>query len=369
MRIGQALLACTAVAMLVACGVPRSPLPPSLHLPRPAQDLEASRKGDKVTLTWTVPEQSTDQELLRKHLGLTRVCRQVGGGRMAGCSQPLAQLAPNQFPPPQITPDGRKLPVRATFTETIPKELQQQSPQEVAGYAVEILNTNGRSAGLSNMVEIPLAPIPAPPSDISAQVTSDAVVVRFSIIPTDGVLRLAQGPVAGGNASNYRVYRSLKGGGNFTSLGFTQLEDGKLRFDDKSFDWESSYEYKVTPVTWNAKGIELEGEDSKPIEVFTHDIFPPATPTGLQAVSSVAGETKFIDLTWAPNTESDLAGYNLYRRTAQGAMVKINTELISTPSFRDNDVVSGASYTYAVSAVDMRRNESPLSPEASEVVP
>src|SRR5262245_47616778 len=100
MRFAQALLACTAVAMLVACGVSRSPLPPSLHLPKPPQDVEVSRKGDKVSLTWTVPQQSTDQEPLRRHIGTTRVCRAIGG-RVSNCAQPIAELAASALPAPQ----------------------------------------------------------------------------------------------------------------------------------------------------------------------------------------------------------------------------------------------------------------------------
>jgi hypothetical protein len=371
MRFAQALLACTAVAMLVACGVSRSPLPPSLHLPRPVHDLEVSRKGDKVSLTWTVPQQSTDQEPLRRHLGKSRVCRAIGA-KVTSCSQPIAELAPSDLPAAQTDQSGRKLPVKANFSETLPKELQQQNLLGVATYAVEILNTEARSAGLSNVVEIPLAPIPDPPQEFQAQIWPESVVLRFDLfaIPTQGAqIALGNGPEAGKNVSNFRVSRSVKGAKNFSVLGFTFAANRELLFEDRSFEWETSYEYKVTPVTWTPKGVELEGEDSKPLEVFTHDVFPPAVPSGLQAVSSGPVAEKFIDLTWAPNTESDLAGYNVYRRTETGSPVKINSELVTTPSFRDNNVASGGTYVYAISAVDLRRNESSPSAEASEVVP
>ena len=369
MRTAQALLACTAVVMLVACGVSRAPLPPSLHLPQPVQDLEASRKGDKVTLTWSVPQQSTDQEPLRAHLGVTRVCREIGRHRSSACTQAIAELRASDLPKAQPDRNGGKMPVPARFTETLAKELQQQNADNVATYTVEILNTNGRSAGLSNVVEIPLAPIPDPPNEISVEITGDAMVLRFSAAQTAGSPPLGQGPSATGNISNYRVYRTIKDANNFTALGLPQAENSHLRFDDRTFEWESSYLYRITPVTWTPRGVELEGEDSRPLEVFTHDAFPPAPPTGLQAVSSGTSQQKFVDLTWAPNTESDLAGYNLYRRDGDGSMVKVNEELITTPSFRDANVASGARYVYAITAVDLRRNESPLSPEAAEVVP
>jgi fibronectin type 3 domain-containing protein len=89
----------------------------------------------------------------------------------------------------------------------------------------------------------------------------------------------------------------------------------------------------------------------------------------LQAVFSGVGQQPFIDLTWAPNTDADLAGYNVYRREEGGQPVKINTELVKTPAFRDTNVQSDQTYFYSVSAVDLRGNESRRSEETSESVP
>ena len=50
-------------------------------------------------------------------------------------------------------------------------------------------------------------------------------------------------------------------------------------------------------------------------------------------------------------------------------MVKINSELVKSPSYRDTAVASGETYTYSVSAVDVRGNESHQSDPTSEPVP
>jgi hypothetical protein len=137
-------------------------------------------------------------------------------------------------------------------------------------------------------------------------------------------------------------------------------------FLDRNIDWEQHYTYRVAGITQvklaGKEPVEVEGDDSPPVEVFTHDIFPPATPTGLQAVYSGVGQKPFIDLTWAPNLESDLAGYNVYRHEAGASPVK-------TPSFRDTTVAPGHQYFYSVAAVDEHGNESGRSEEASERVP
>src|SRR5216117_3377564 len=114
---------------------------------------------------------------------------------------------------------------------------------------------------------------------------------------------------------------------------------------------------------------EVEGDDTTEVKVFAHDSFPPAVPSGLEAVASGVGQPPFVDLIWSPNTDADLAGYNIYRHEEGTAPVKINSEVVKTPTFRDTTVVGSKKYFYSVSAVDLRGNESARSEEASEAVP
>ena len=90
---------------------------------------------------------------------------------------------------------------------------------------------------------------------------------------------------------------------------------------------------------------------------------------GLQAVFSSVGQKPFVDLTWAPNSETDVAGYNVFRRTAGGEWQKLNQKPAQVPSFRDESVQPGTKYEYSVSAVDLRGNESPRSAPTTEEVP
>jgi len=86
-------------------------------------------------------------------------------------------------------------------------------------------------------------------------------------------------------------------------------------------------------------------------------------------VYSGAGQAPFVDLLWAPDTDADLAGYNVYRRQDMGPPARINPELVKTPAYRDRNVVAGKTYRYSVSAVDVRANESMRSEETSESIP
>lgn len=365
-------LACALLALCCACGVPGAPQPPSLKLPRPARDLRAERKGDKVTLTWTASRVTTDQVGI-KQLGVTRVCRSLGTEPAATCS-PVGEIPGAQAAP------GKP----ASFVDTLPAELQQQNPEGFVTYAVESENGEGRSAGLSNSVTIPAAPTLPPPDRLFPRVTAEGPVIGW-VMPLDktgSALVASEGERAREAISfRYRLYRRDKDKPNAPPVSVPaenafvvpELPQPNFNIRDSGTEWEKTYVYWATVVTTVKAGgqaAEVEGMDSPAVEVFTHDTFPPAVPAGLEAVyTPVPQQAGFIDLTWAPDTEADLAGYNVYRHEEGAAPVKISSEPVKTPAFRDRSVVTGHKYFYSVSAVDLRGNESEKSSEASEAVP
>lgn len=334
-------------------------MPPSLELPRPVNDLTAVRKGDRVLLSWSQPVSTTEHQNIRRP-GPTLVCRAVGEYPMRNCGQPVKKLSAAEL---HWTPARAGRPAQATFEDALPAAMQ--SATQFGVYAVEVLNPHGKSAGLSNQAPIPLAPALPPVKELRAGVTPDAVLLRWTAPPRPGSFA---------NMSYFfRVYRKPPEAATYTLLGEVPLNGGAESFPDRSFEWEHSYQYKVTGVNRvqlaGREPMEFESEDSPVVEVMPHDIFPPATPAGLQAVFSGTGQKPFIDLTWAPNTEPDLAGYNVFRAEPGTAPEQINKELVKAPAFRDENVVAGHSYIYSVSAVDERGNQSPHSAPATESIP
>jgi len=357
-HLGCWLCACV-VAGCTACGVPGPPKPPSLNLPQPVSDLRAVRKGDSVFLSWTIPTRATDSAAVRR-MGVTRVCRS-NGQQIMDCPSTIGEIAA-----PAATSTAQPGSPRARYTDTLPKALLSDDPSLRIWYAVSVANANGRSAGLSNIVTVPALPAPPPPTDFRVQVTADGVLLSWSgSAQSNGTTPVRH---------IYRVYRREEGKTTDTVVG--EMPFGKLRsylLLDHSFEWEKTYFYRATVVTsLHATGqreLQFESEDTAQVKVLVHDTFPPAAPSGLQAVFSGAGQQPFVDLSWAPDTDADLAGYNIYRREGDGELSKINSELVKTPAFRDSKVVSRHTYLYAVSAVDAHGNESPHSTEASEEVP
>ncbi len=272
-------------------------------------------------------------------------------------------------PPPDFVETNKSTTEKltASFVDTLGFDFEIHNSFGSATYAVEVLNRDGRGAGLSNQVHVPLAPPLPAPKDFSAQVTAQGVVLTWTGVP----LSL---PVPNPIRRSYRVYRRIEGSQQKILVGEHEAGSGSQQaVTDQSFEWEKTYYYHadtLTVITQAGKpDISIEGDDTPEVKVFAHDVFSPAVPSGLQAVFSGPGQQAFIDLIWAPVADADLDGYNVYRHEEGGAAVKVNTVPVKLPAFRDLQVISGKTYFYAVSAVDLRGNESARSEEASESVP
>jgi hypothetical protein len=357
--------------LLVSCAQMGPPLPPSLELPKPPTDLRAARKGNRVTLTWSEPSLTTDRQSVR-YIGATLICRVVET-EISACESPIARVPAPSEPQPQLVPPatGRSTHVMRrtpqTYTDTLSANAQRRDPSAEITYAIEVLNGNGRGGGVSNRVHVPASFTPPPPSDLTAQLTGDGVVLAWT---SNGELQDSTAPRI---QLRYRIYRRDKSSGKDAIAGEVPLEEkGKVNFTDSGFEWGKTYLYRITAVSIIKRAdseIQVEGDDTAPVRVIANDIFPPAVPSGLQAAFSGEGQKPFIDLIWAPVTNGDLAGYNIYRSEATASAVKLNPDLVKSPSYRDSAVASGKTYTYSVTAVDVRGNESHRSQETSEPVP
>jgi hypothetical protein len=348
--------------LLASCAQTGPPLPPSLELPKPPTDLRASRKGNHVTLSWSEPTRTTDRQSVR-YLGPTLVCRSLEP-EITTCGNFAAMLPAPSSVSAAPQKSGSPRPGPQTYTDTLPPATQQQDPSVEVTYAVEVLNRNARGAGLSNRVHVSAVATLPPPGDLAAELTGDGVVLTWT---SAGELHVP------GVQHRYRVYRRDESSGKDAIAGEVSLgESGPAHFTDSTFEWERTYLYRITAVSIVKRSdseVQVEGDDTPPVRVVAHDVFPPSVPAGLQAAYSGEGQKPFIDLIWAPVTNADLAGYNVYRSDGNGPAVKLNSELVKSPSYRDSAVASGKTYTYSVSAVDVRGNERQRSEETSESVP
>ncbi|MBN1422274.1 MAG: alkaline phosphatase [Planctomycetes bacterium] len=124
-----------------------------------------------------------------------------------------------------------------------------------------------------------------------------------------------------------------------------------------NLDAGATYHYRVTSA--DGSGNPASSEDCT---FTTLAEAAPAAPVNLMAT---AGDGS-VTLDWDDNTESDLAGYNVYRWDSQEqvySLVASTDELTST--YTDTGLTNGTPYLYVVTAVDGVGLESGYSGEAS----
>lgn len=342
---------CLTGIFLTSCGTPGAPQPPSLEIPKPVNDLKALRKGDTVTLSWTAPTQTTDGSLVKKQ-GKMMVSRSAAGPPQVVATLELEPALKHEKAP------------TVEATDSVGEVVK--SGADFVNYSVVGEGSSGRRSAPSNQATAPLVPVMGPPAHVNAVPVPSGIAISWdqSWPP--------QNPTHLNAQYAYRIMRREQGAKNVVTVKQVNAGNAAMALVDTGIEWQKHYEYWITPVTqWQGAGKkgEVEGDDSPVVAVFANDIFPPAVPAGLQAVFSGLPAQLFIDLSWTPDTEPDLAGYNVYRHVGDAPPVKINSELLKTSAFRDTDVKPGTRYFYSVTALDQRGNESGKSAEASESVP
>ncbi len=343
--------------------MPGTPLPPSLNLPVQVSDLAATRTGERVRLTWTMPTKNTDKLLLKGKVQV-RVCRKVGN-------------APDCAPVENLEKDpGAAVDVG----QELPEELATGMPRPLT-YYLELLNKNGRSAGLSNPTIVAAGEAPAAVLGLDAQIQKIGVVLHWNAA------------LDGPQATSVRLQRKLltpvsapaaKPAQNAIAPAPEPVEQNLLvevkdraqvGAVDKDIRFGQTYEYRaqrVLRIKVDGTTMEIDGPLSPPVRVEAKDVFPPVAPKGLAAVGVAAsdGTAPAVDLDWEPNTETDLAGYIVYRREGDGDWERVSpTVLLVGPGYHDAHVVAGHTYEYAVTAVDQNGHESLRSATAKETVP
>ncbi len=92
---------------------------------------------------------------------------------------------------------------------------------------------------------------------------------------------------------------------------------------------------------------------------------PQQIPVTLTLTASTAGTAT---LTWNANTETDVAGYKIYRATASGAYGAPVATIDKVTSYVASDLQTGTTYFFVITAFDTAGNESAFSNEVSKSI-
>jgi hypothetical protein len=338
------------------------------------RDLRAVRKGDKVALTWTQPRHTESRQSSPGHLAAVRICRNISSTISASglaCPHLVRRVNLEKSVAVAAIAVSEKANAETTIQviDTLPDSQDDPGHLQFAIYKLQLLDDQGHSAGFSNPAAVPLAPL-LPAKSLHSELDARGVYLIWEEEAESRSSSLQ---------FDYRIYRREKGTSKRVAVPYLRAvvhtqEGERWSAVDMGIEWEKTYLYSVTPVTrvYSPDGrlfTEIEGDDSAPLEIITHDVFAPAVPEGLLPVVGHISEKKFVDLLWAPNREKDVFGYHVYRREENGQPARITSVPTTMVSFQDINVSAGHNYRYCVSAVDIHGNESARSPETTALVP
>ena len=388
------------LALMAGCASPRPPRPPSLNLPEVVKDLTAQRIGEQVVLHWTTSGKTTDR-LDTKGPITAEICRVDHPLSPARPLLPPSRAASSCVPIARVSVHAGA----SQAADTLPGTLTAGSPAPLA-YSIRLLNGSGRSAGLSPQVFAAAGAAPPPVEELRATPAPTGVILQWkprntpAAVELDRVLLPAaeaqpSHPASPKTPAKPPVSRKMKASHGSASgpaaisppppaevklrtpqqLSAHALDPGGV--SDTTAAKGDTYRYtaqRVLTASFGGQLIGLRSVPSAPVTVLIRDIFPPAIPTGLEAVpAGAAPADRSIDLSWTPNADNDLAGYFVYRQQvastgeSEGTATRLNQTPVAGPAWSDRTVVTGQRYAYRVTAVDVSGNESKPSAAVQEV--
>lgn len=365
--------AISCIALLVAgCGAPGEPVPPSPPIPVAVSDLSARQVGDSVLLAFTAPNKSTLGDRLAVMPTLEVLRGSLGED---GRPEPKSFRVVDTVPGTILS--GYVQQGKVQFPEPVSPEEMRRNPAESLAYRVRTRVSERKVSADSNPVTVNLHPVPEAIGTVDAKVTESGIQLGWA--PPS---RTSSGePVSG--VQEYHLYRgelepeSAEAAANDLRQAKWKLPLLEItttavpEYEDRGFDYGKTYAYVVRSAV-RAGGELLESGDSKPVIVTPKDTFPPAAPQGVvgAVLPAASAGSYVVDLSWAINVETDLAGYRVYRSESEGSRGQLLTpDLLLTPAYRDTRVQGGHRYWFTVTAVDRAGNESALSPAVAVEIP
>ena len=362
--LGMTVRLCLPLSLLVlvaGCGVPGDPIPPSPPIPVAVTDLAGHQLGDGVLLIFTPPNKSTRGERLPQ-LPTLEILR--GSLRPDGRPDPnslrVVDTVPGSLLGSYVQDD------KIHFLEPVPPEEIRAHPGETLIYRVRTRVSERKASADSNDVSLQLFTVPERIETVETLVTENSIQLSWpapkrtsagepmTAIQEYHVFRGELDPVSAAAAQKDLHAAVWK-------LPLLQIASTSApEYQDTGFDYGKTYVYVVRSVI-NVNGAPLESGDARPAILTPKDIFPPAAPQDVVAalLPGASPGTLLVDLSWAINLETDMAGYRVYRSERGDERGQLLTpELLPTPAYRDSSVLSGRRYWYTVAAVDRAGNES-----------
>jgi fibronectin type 3 domain-containing protein len=327
------------VLMVVVSGCAKKGPPVAWEtiVPKRIVDLDAKPREGRLLLEWTIPKENTDKSPLAD-LASFQILRSEGvlvGEECKGCGGIPKVVYEMKF----SSREEAKKKRMAIFFE-------DQQARKVYVYQVVSINGRGYPSAPSNPVTVYWDYPPQAPRMVMAERGDKKVDLSWESVV---------------GATGYDVYRRMEGEAEFPLNPLNREPLRENHYMDLGVHNDIKYFYSVRAVKRVVK-TDVEGKGSPGIPVTPIKLTPPSAPVGLVAIPLKEG----IELNWRKNRESDILGYNVYRRKpAEKEFKRLNESPLTQETYLDTKVELKQDYEYAVTAVDNspRRNESPRSEE------
>jgi fibronectin type 3 domain-containing protein len=181
--------------------------------------------------------------------------------------------------------------------------------------------------------------------------------------PGDGEVPLSWEANAEPDLAGYKVYCSEDSGRTYAF----ESDVSTSSYLDVGLSYETAYYYVVSAFDRD----ENQSGCCAPVSAIPRNTSPPLPPQDLKAIAHNLQIRRVLEvaLTWAPNKESDLLGYKVYRSLTGGFRPSAESFLLGTTEVQyvDKDVEVGKRYHYLVTAYDKEPLESAASNDASDI--
>ena len=275
---------------------------------------------------------------------------------------------------------------RVRYVNTLQPDDFTQHSNEIANYTIRTRVSEKRPSPDSNIAALQIYPAPDPIDDLKTEVTRSGVTLiwtspqRTPVGPAPPIVTFriyraeVAKPSAGDSQSEPRAPSPLPA--SSPAKGKQQLakiaESASPTYQDTQIEFGTTYTYSVRSVV-QYSGHDLESSDSNLsldyAARYLSAVGAPRPCRGLRP-ERLADTPAHLELSWAINSETDIAGYDVYRSEQDGALgTRLNPELLLTPAFRDMSASAGRQYFYTITAVSRSGNESSPGASATGEIP
>ena len=327
--------------------------------------------GNDVILRFTLPNETVDRRPLKQPpaIEVYRIIRAAGPAIPASSTVSPAPRLILTIPAAMV--DQHIEQGRIRVVDSLKAEDFRPHAEDIAEYTVRTRASAKKESANSNPAVLRIYPAADPVADLNGEIVRSGVVLTWTA-PQKTLIGSSP------TISKYHLYRAeleTDGATAPTEAGNSKPKTPLLKigesetqsYQDSLVEQGKSYLYSVRSLAQYPNAA-IESGDSNYGKVTVKGTFPPSAPEGLVVVfvPAIGEAPAHIELSWAINPETDIAGYNVYRSEQEGATeTRLNPELLLTPAFRDMNALPGRRYFYTVAAVDRSGNQSPISAAVS----